>query len=198
MQSKKNSLMMENNITLEDNRYKLTDPDIKRMREMKASGFTCAELSVLFKVRADYISNVCRGVYREEAGGPIGKNLGIKSVDEKIVIEIRNKRAKRIKVKDLAKEYELSPKQITLICRGYTHKKVKGKRTGNEVNKQFSKNKILTMRTLFDKGEKTCTELAAKYRVTYGYMRLILKGEAYKDYPGPVHPIFKRKRKISL
>lgn len=50
---------------------KMTNAEVKMMREYRAGGWSHDELAVLFPVSAARSSEICRGLAYKDAGGPI-------------------------------------------------------------------------------------------------------------------------------
>lgn len=50
---------------------KLTDADVRQIRNWRAAGFTTEHLAERFDIAAGYVSSICLGRARMEAGGPI-------------------------------------------------------------------------------------------------------------------------------
>lgn len=83
-----------------DKRRKLDNDQLKQLREERATGIPVWALAGIYNIDYSYVSLLCRGVARKEAGGPVGDLY----LSEKIISIIRKKRSKGARVKDLAEE----------------------------------------------------------------------------------------------
>lgn len=109
---------------------RLTNQQARKVRLLASQGVKDKELAENFDVSIDTIS-ACRTGYRYKAAGGALTSLRRKLTDADVLaMRIKNAQSKP-ELKQLAKEYEVTPSSISLILRGLRHQSAGGPITPN-------------------------------------------------------------------
>lgn len=98
---------------------KLTDAQVRSMRELRADGASLKELAEWFEVSGSTVSDVCRGKTYVKAGGPVTRSWT--KLTEEQVLELRTRRALGTLHKELAELFDRSAKTTGVISRGHAY-----------------------------------------------------------------------------
>ena len=101
---------------------KLTEDMVVYIRNLRASGTSQIEISKQFNLDHTTVSNICTGKTWRHAGGPLNSYR----ITEEAVLKIRELRAARVSLKDLAEQFGVACSTISCICTGKTWRNVGG------------------------------------------------------------------------
>ena len=102
---------------------KLTDADVRMMREMAAaSDSTVYELAQLFHVAAQTVSDLITGRERKEAGGPFRATRHYQKLTPERAADIRQKYQAGMSQTTLAAEYGVRRATISLVVNRKTYR----------------------------------------------------------------------------
>lgn len=176
---------------------KLTEIQVIEIRKKYSNNkITLLELSKLYNISFQEVSNIIRGKTWATVDGPIitdnSKNNTYK-LNNIEVINIRDKyKSKNNSQKELAKIYGVSPAQISNIVRGISQANIKGPIiTDNSSNNSYklTKEKVLQIRELYSTKKYTLLILANKYNISFQHVSALVNGKRWKEAGGPIKGI---------
>ena len=97
---------------------------IRRIRELRATGYSILKLCRKFNASRDAIGNMCSGTTFREIGGPIIRPRHIHT--ESTITYIRKLRLSGMSLRELAGMFGISESFVSLIARGKRHKSAGG------------------------------------------------------------------------
>lgn len=152
---------------------RLTDLQVRTMREERVNGATASELSAKYGVLNSTVMKLCHGDYRRSAGGPIEPKTRVnrrRTNEEKQEI-LALFATGRYSHYALSKLYKATPTTIRKIC----NSQIREWRTG-ELNpsSKLTTNQVLDIRRQYATGNLTQVTLAAKYNVSQAVISAII------------------------
>lgn len=174
---------------------KLSDEQAIEIRERRVAGASLGELTHQYSVADSTISRICSGQSYAHLGFPLIKNrTRTIRLNDKQVVEIREKRAAGILLSEIACQYSVSSQTISRICLGYTYARIGGPRT-HEMRvrnrgyrggtAKLNDEQVIEIREKRAAGA-SLEAIAGQYSVTDSTIARICSGKSYVYLGGPL------------
>lgn len=171
-------------------RKRLTDDDIKDIRERAARGEKLVAIAKRYEVANSWVSILIHGGKRRAAGGPIlprterHRTLKRPVLTDHQIVTIRLKAHAGHKRADLASEYGVYPEYITAVTRGLIGADLPGPRSSPA--KVLTMDDVVDIRKRYAEGNVSMVYLAEEYSVHRDTVRYAILGRTWKYAPGPI------------
>jgi hypothetical protein len=164
---------------------KLTDEQAVEARELFANKVMGeVELSRRFKMHRITMRSLLKGRTYKSAGGPLAeRNPDRTAVTDAQAVEIRNLRAGKAKLKDLAWLYETALSNVHLIVTGQSHKDAGG--PIQPIEQPLEDSTVLEIRNMRALGYGYA-ELSIEYGKSEVALRSICSGKSFPHVGGPL------------
>ena len=182
------------NLPARPHQTRVTDAQVIDMRNMrKDTGTSYLSISKIYGISEAQVSKICRGVERENVGGPIEKTIKPFTLTEDQVSTMRTLRAKEsMSFSSLGAMFGTSKERAARICRGVDYKDFggpieNGGRTRvSPINTKVTDAQVAEMRRLRAETGITYKELGSQFGINKTTAAKICKGLQRADAPGPI------------